>query len=83
MFDIRVWSDVEIQTEQPEIEAATEDIGKDAMEIVRGDLDDGYESDVHRAEDPREVHDICIHARNLPRLDSYGILVQIPLPPSS
>ena len=50
------------------------------MEVVRLDLEDGYASDVHQAEDPREAHSISINASNLPKLCSPGILVQIPLP---
>ena len=80
MFDMPVWSDVGIQTAQSETEAATNDTTEDVMEVVKDEIRDGYASDIHQAEDPREPHPISIHANNLPYLTSYGVLVQIPLP---
>ena len=80
VFNIPVWSDVGIQTTQSETEAAVQDTTEDAMEVVKDVLRDGYATDVHQAEDPREPHSISIPPANLPFLTDYGVLVQIPLP---
>ena len=93
LHNIPTWKDAGVQTEpedneemEPGISVGLEHGQGGANHAgtqtePTGILRDDYDSEVHQAEDPREVNTICISVLGLPRLaQDDHILLQIPQP---